>query len=143
MLQRLCIVMFSALIAAGAFGDPPLKWRERDFIEVETMFRLPPAILEHLGIRRPGIGGVADRGEPFNPTDYVNPEYPMRRFVVAGHGGDFWIVVIEHGGIALGTDAYLYVDGKCTEHWRVSGPAESLDAVLSELDVRGGACDGE
>ena len=43
---------------------------------------------------------IADRGEFFNSTDVIMRDGPGRRFVRAGHAGNFWFVWYEQGGIA-------------------------------------------
>lgn len=59
---------------------------------------------------------VAEASEPYNETDMITQDLPMRRFVLGGRSGDRWFVWLEHGGFAphhhvLGySNVYRYVD---------------------------------
>ena len=93
----------AALLALGtAFGiarAEDLKACPRpNLSEVKSTAGLMPEVRALLGVDRPGLGGIADRGEKFNATDDLNDEAPMRRFVLAGIGDRCSVVAIERGG---------------------------------------------
>ena len=55
---------------------------------------------------------MAEPGEAFNPTDVVDPRYPMRRLIVIWNRADLWVVATELGGIAYSDPIFLYeLDG--------------------------------
>jgi hypothetical protein len=59
---------------------------------------------------------IANRGEPFNPTDVVTPNWPMRRFVLAGSVPGMWFILYEHGGIAYYHNLVVFSKNG---HWRI------------------------
>ena len=126
-------VLFLALLGAVA-SEPTLRWRNYEFREISALAALPTSIQEQLGAHISGLGGIADRGRPFNSTDVVDSARPMRRLVAAGQSGDTWLVALEHGGIASNVEVYLFSSGVQRQHWvlPISRP-QNLQAVIQQL----------
>src|SRR3954471_17113132 len=76
---------------------PAVPWQGHELREVTSLKALPDSIREAIGVDRPGLGGVADRGQPCNATDVIFEPGPRRRFITAGHDGNVWLVVLEQG----------------------------------------------
>jgi hypothetical protein len=55
-----------------------------------------------------GEPAIAEKGQPFNPTDIADTKLPMRRLIRAGRSGDCLFVWYEHGGRAYHVHAILY-----------------------------------
>ncbi len=85
-----------------------VQWGGYTFQEVRALAGLPPTIKSTLGVGRPGLDGVADRGQSFNVTDMVDDRVPMRRLLSAGRDGDNWIVAIERGGRGYSVEVFLF-----------------------------------
>lgn len=51
---------------------------------------------------------MARRDENFTSTDVVTGDYPLRRFIRAGHVGNEWFVWFERGGIAYSKNIALF-----------------------------------
>lgn len=82
------------------------------FSEVKRASLLPKAVLDQLG-------GMADRGQPFNTTDVVDPKLPMKQLVVAAVSKQYCIVSYWRGGYALmfETTIFEFSDGKAKVIW--------------------------
>jgi len=52
--------------------------------EVKSLRSLPSSLQTALGVGRLGLKGIADRNGKYNPTEAVDTDLPMRRFLVAG-----------------------------------------------------------
>jgi len=122
-------------VAAGACDRSPgtVAWHGHVLQEVRSVAQLPPAIRSSLGVDR-GPEGVADRGRPFNVTDVVDARLPMRRFLVAGHDVDTWIVAIEHGGRAYRVEVALFTaDNPVPQRWVLNDRPSTLADVVRNL----------
>jgi len=98
---------------------------------------LPTSIQKALNVDRPGVDGVADRGQPFNATDVIIEPGPMRRFITAGHDGNLWLVVLEHGGIGYSVQVMEFAGGDVRNRWVLFDTPKSLeDAVGAIADQR-------
>ena len=75
--------------------------RAEVFHEVKQASLLPSAVVDKLG-------GIADAGQPFNPTDVVDPRLPMRQLIVAAVSERYCIVSYWHGGIALRLETNIF-----------------------------------
>lgn len=71
------------------------------FNKVERASGLPSAVLDKLG-------GIADPGQPYNSTDVVDSNLPMRQLVVAAVSENYCIVTYWHGGIALRLETRIF-----------------------------------
>jgi len=135
---------FLGLCGCGRSGET-VEWQGHTFREVRSLSRIPPALQESLGAGRPGTQGIADRGQPFNPTDVVDERLPMRRFVTAGTDGDDWLVAIEHGGRGHFLEVLQFASGapERRQRWVLSqGRPGTLRNVVRRM-ARGGRGDGE
>lgn len=59
---------------------------------------------------------IANRGEPFNPTDVVTDNLPARRFILAGSAPGMWFIFYEHGGIAYHQNLIVF---SRAGHWQI------------------------
>ena len=97
-----------ALSTACTSREPSeIQWRGQSFREVRTIKSLPLAIQSELGVGRPGLEGIADRGGRFNETDVVDGRFPRRRFAVAGLSSEEALVAVERGGYAYFVQVFL------------------------------------
>lgn len=126
------ITLFALACSAFAAGQPP-AWARYHFKEVASLHDLPAPILDTLGAHKPGLEGIADRGQPFNATDVIEHPWPFRRFVIAGHDGNAWLVAYEQGGYAHAWRVLLFVGDTVTERWVLYRPVTSLKEVLDAL----------
>lgn len=99
----------SIVVAAGlAIGCCALTGQSRadrlqsDWTEAQSLRELPPGIQVLLGVGlSPHDGGIADRGENFQPGDVLWDRMPpLRRFVLGMVNGDKALVALEQGGRA-------------------------------------------
>ena len=126
-------------LAAGACTLEPAgsaaEWRGHVLHEVRSVRELPEFLKVDLEVDRPGMDGVADRGRPFNPTDVIDESLPMRRFVVAGHDDDIWIVELEHGGYSYRVEVFLFVAQEPTarETWVFFEQADTLAELVRQI----------
>lgn len=65
----------------------------------------PAALRKTIGAQ---LGPMAEPDESFNPTDVVDPRYPMRRLIVIWNRGNRWVVATELGGVAYSDPIFLY-----------------------------------
>jgi hypothetical protein len=69
------------------------------FVFVDDIKKVDPQVLAVFYSKVPARE-IADRGQPFNPTDLeVGSHVPFRRFVLAGSGTNMWFILYEAGGI--------------------------------------------
>jgi hypothetical protein len=116
---------------------PAVPWQGHELREVTTLSALPASIRKTLGVDRPGLGGVADRGQPFNATDVIFEPGPWRRFITAGRDGNLWLVVLEHGGIGYSVQVMEFAGGDVRNRWVLFDTPKSLeDAVRGIADQR-------
>lgn len=103
--MNLVVNAFLLMAAVGAAGaawalPPPACAAEQSFQEIRSIKKLPAALGQQLGLGEPGMGGIADRDERFNPSDAIIETLPMRRFRLASLGERCAVVLLERGGIA-------------------------------------------
>jgi hypothetical protein len=84
---------------------------------VTSVDQLPRAIQEELGRFKVGLGGIADRHEPYNSGDAIYTNNPRRRFVVAGMNSHRVLVFIEYGGIGYSRAVSLFE--RTGDEWKV------------------------
>jgi len=85
-----------------------VQWEGHALHEVRSLSALPASIQSALGVGRQVMEGVAERGGPFNVTDVVDSNLPMRRFLVAGIENDLALIALEHGGRGYGVEVFLF-----------------------------------
>ena len=114
-----CILMCSLSVPLGSCRDRSgvaeqralkVEWAGHSLREVTSLRELPPAVQSTLGVGIPGLDGIANRGESYNPTDVVDSRLPMRRFVVAGLDADTALVAVEHGGFGWRVEVTAFAD---------------------------------
>jgi hypothetical protein len=66
--------------------------------EAQSLRELPAGIQALLGVGLGEEGGIADRGDRFNPGDVVGSGLPRRRFALGAVNGDTAVVAVEQGG---------------------------------------------
>jgi hypothetical protein len=98
------------------------------FEEVRRVNLLPKEALDQ-------IGGMADPGQPFNKTDFVNSNLPMRQLIVAGVSKKYCILSYWQGGIALyfRTDIFELSDRKAKRIWVSQGQGGFTFHDLKEM----------
>lgn len=128
------LVLVGAAVGACEPAPGTVEWQGHVLQEVRAVSQLPAALRSSLGVDRPGLEGVADRGRPFNITDVVDRRLPMRRFVVAGHEGDTWIVAIEHGGRAYSVEVLLFTAGNpAPQRWVLNDRPNTLAELVNNI----------
>ena len=112
-----------------------VEWRGQTFQEVPSVSELPAAVQSELGVSRPGLDGVADRNQPFNVTDVVDSNRPMRRFLTAGKSGDTWLVALEKGGRGYSVEVFLFSmrDGTLKQKWVLLDRPRTLSEIIQHL----------
>jgi hypothetical protein len=105
------LIAIAGFLCSCASTAPPVrKSAERELIAwlgdstnlMTSIEQLPPEV-------RKRYGHIADRGEKFNWSDYIEPGLPVTRFIVAGRKQDTLRVATERGGFAPRSqiDAFL------------------------------------
>jgi hypothetical protein len=109
-------------------------WDGQALQVITSLNDLPAPLKTVLGVGRPGLDGVADHDERFNPTDVVDSTLPMRRFLIAGHDRDIWLVALEHGGIGYYVEAFLFLSGQesTTKKWVLSEKLKTLSELVRQ-----------
>jgi hypothetical protein len=135
----LFVTILPALFSACTNREPGgAKWRGQWFQEVRSIRSLPVRIQNALGVGKPGLDGIADRGGKFNATDRIDSSLPQRRFILAGLSSDSVLVVVAHGGRGYHVQASLFLlasgDASPGEIWTLANEPESLDALAKQLD---------
>ena len=64
---------------------------------VERLHSVPVEVVSALQKEFSSIQPIADRGEPWEPTN-VESTRPSRRFVLGGHADALWFILYERGG---------------------------------------------
>ena len=132
-------VVLAALVATVACGprreSAVVRWQGHAFSEVRSLDDLPDEMQSTLGVRRPGLEGIADRGGAFNQTDVVGGQLPMRRFLTAGKDGDTWLVALERGGRAYNVEVFLFSERQAAspQEWVLSDRPQTLSEVVRQL----------
>ncbi len=93
-------VVSSATLAQAACPVPP------GAVKIAVPSGLPTAL------RRALPGDIALPGEPFDSTDVYVKGNKHRRYIFVWNIGTWWIVAMEHGGIALRAAIFTYDLGK-------------------------------
>ena len=116
-----------------------VEWQGHAFQEVRALADLPAIIQSELGADRPGTGGVADRGRPFNVTDVVKGNLPMRRLLAAGRNDDTWLVAVERGGRGYSVEVFLFSAAERTpkQKWVLLDRPKSLGEVVRQMPHEG------
>jgi hypothetical protein len=98
------------------------------FEEVRRVSLLPKVALDQ-------IGGMADPGQPFNKTDFVDSDLPMQQLIVAGVSKKYCIVSYWQGGRALfvKTSVFELTDGSAKIIWVSSSQAGFNIRELKEM----------
>lgn len=109
-------LVFAAIGACqlSAYGAPQkIRYMNHSLTEGRTLSALPKEVQDAFVVE----GGIADRGGKFNPTDAVDAELPMRRFIIAGTDAGFALVALEHGGRGYSIEAIEFskAEGKWTQ----------------------------
>jgi hypothetical protein len=114
--------------------------RSERFKEVRAN-ALPMAVLDQMG-------GVADKGEPFNATDIVDPREPMTSLVVAAVSEHYCALTYWKGGIVLtfNTEVFELSDGSARPIWHSRGQGgfyledlrEMIESGRMHNDLRSG-----
>ena len=132
------LAAFALNTSVSICAEAPFHDCSRSLSEVISLAAVPADVAIALGRPIVGLKGIADRGEPFNATDIVETDLPMRRFVVGGISDDYVIVAVEIGGRGhtLSAIAFTRVDSKWTEtqtwrwNWHDVGRPDNLEALL-------------
>jgi hypothetical protein len=134
--MRACIAC--AVCAVGcmpAFAiDAPQLCDGKPLTEVRTLAQLPEGVGTWIGRGEKGIGGIADAGARYNPSDSADAQLPSRRLVLAGVGADCVVVVAERGGLLHSVELYTLHLTESTWH---ADPAERLThapATLADVE---------
>jgi hypothetical protein len=98
------------------------------FHEVTRRNQLPKALLVELG-------AIAESSQPFNKTDVVYANLPMRQLVVAAVSEKYCIVSYWQGGRALylKTEIFELSDGKAKRIWVSQGQGGLTFRDLKEM----------
>jgi len=114
--------------------------RSERFKEVRAN-ALPKAVLDQMG-------GVADKDEPFNATDIVDPGQPMTRLVVAAVSEHYCAITYWKGGMVLtfNTKVFELSDGSARPIWHSPGQGgfyledlrEMIESGRMQNDLRSG-----
>lgn len=137
------LVVSLAFVATGACSREPVattvEWQGHALREVRSLAEIPAAVQTSLGVGRPGVEGVADRGRPFNPTDVVDfRRLPMRRLLTAGSDGDTWLVALERGGRAYYVEVLAFSAGAAPgQKWVLPVGPKTLAEVVHEMSHGG------
>jgi hypothetical protein len=130
-------IAVSAAMAACQSEHVPLtvEWRGHSLQELRALADLPAVIQSGLGVGRPGLDGVAERGQPFNATDVVDEDLPLRRFLAAGREGDTWLVALERGGRGYSVEVFLYsaLDATPKQRWVLLDRPKTLREVVQQM----------
>lgn len=134
-LSIICCVPFGA----AAQQQPPSIEREH---RLDGQFKLVsktqdiPANVKHVfsKIRREPSFEMANPGEEYQATDYVDRTLPWRRLVFAGTQDEKWFVYYEHGGYAHNYYVTVFKvnpHGDANFEWGCSvvGVAKTLDEL--------------
>jgi len=127
-------MMFTACVRAQA---DTVAWQGHALREVRTLKDLPRPLQKSLGVGDTGMGGIADRGGAFNPTDVVDGATPSRRFLVAGLDDDTALVAVERGGLARYVVVTWYSDvarqPAVRQTWTITETPQTLTALVERL----------
>lgn len=135
-------LLLCALFLPGSTVAKPeeAEWAGHTLQEVKNLRELPAGVQAALGVGKPALDGIADRGERYNATDVADSRLPMRRFLVGGFDDRTALIAVEHGGIGWGVIVYAFsytaqraaIDRK----WNMSKKPESLRDLIAMLRSR-------
>jgi hypothetical protein len=97
------LVVFSAAPSCGKDRCPG-----EVLTEIRSLEKLPTPLRRLLPNATRGLDGIADRGGPFNATDAVTHDFPMRRFTLAAVGATCAVIAVEYGGRGHGFELTEY-----------------------------------
>lgn len=142
-MSKLIVTILLLLLSLGAVASTaPLAWRGHQFQEVHSLAAIPEVLQKQLDVAEPGLGGIADIGQPYNVGDAVDNSEPMRRLLAAGRDGDTWLIALQQGGIGYSVQVYLFSAGVRRQHWALLTDASTLQDVLQQIstasEVHGG-----
>jgi hypothetical protein len=78
---------------------------------------------------------MAEKGAPFNATDAIVDDHPLRRFITAGHDGNLWLVAFEQGGIAHTVTAVEISGGAMRREWSLNCCMTTLAEVVQQISA--------
>ncbi len=108
---------------------------EDSFVLVKRVSAIPPLVQKKIlgsGVR----DGMADAGQPYEPSDMVGPKpLPFRRLVFAGTSPGYCVIYNEYGGYGTGQEVSLYrlSPGQAVLAWRANLRSESGYLTLTQL----------
>jgi hypothetical protein len=104
-----------------------------EYKEVNKIKEIPPPVLTALLSLMKHDPRLANPGEPFNATDVVDTNVPMRRLIFTAGTPTGWLICYEHGG--RGYMRHLVVFGRSAEsvECRCSGAAQTDIKSMSAL----------
>ena len=142
-MRRQIAALLLVVLAGGACATGPvskrLEWQGHVLREVRSVTQIPAVLQSSLGVGRPGLEGVAERGQPFNSTDMVDERLPMRRFFVAGRDSDTWLVALEHGGRGYRVEVFLFEGPGSApkQKWVLLNRPKTLGEVIRSIRLGG------
>ena len=115
-----------------------VEWRGHVFQEVHALVDLPAVIKSGLAVSRQGLDGVADRGRPFNVTDVVDRNLPMRRFLAARKDRETWLVALERGGRGYSVEVFLFsaLEPTPKQKWILLDRPRTLREVVQQVSQK-------
>jgi hypothetical protein len=103
---NLILALVAVFSAAPSYGED--RCPGVALTEIRSLEKLPNQIRRLLPSATRGVDGIADRGDPFNVTDVVAHDLPMRRFTLAAVGATCAVIAVEYGGRAHGFELTEY-----------------------------------
>ncbi len=110
-----------------------VQWGGRILREVTTLSALPASLQAALGVGRPGLDGIADRGGRYNSTDVLDSNLPRRRFLVAGLDRDVALVAVERGGWGWNVQVRLFSKDVVQRQWTLFESPRTLRDLVGRL----------
>ena len=110
--------LFLTILSLQAAALPPDTWKERNLPDMPVLppcdlgptsppvtrkDRLPAGVVTELDRYFRAGGGLSEGAGPFNKTDVVSGDVPLRRFTRAYHVSGYWIIWYEWGGLVYRT----------------------------------------
>ena len=107
-----------------------VAWQGKSWVEETSLRKVPADVVTAIGSEP-----LAERGQPFNPSDVFNG-LPSRRFLVAGIAPDEAIVAVERGGRGHFLEILRIgrADRRVRQRWADGfAPVDSLEQVLRRI----------
>lgn len=125
------VLLLASICSCGCSpAGRSITWQGKSWVEETSLRKLPADVLTAMGVEP-----IADRGQPFNPSDVFNG-LPARRFLLAGIAPDEAIVAVERGGAAHHLE-FLRIgraDRRVRQRWEDAFvPVDSLEQVLRRI----------